>query len=77
MHMHRYPTLPAPTCTQTEGGKEKVLPAFVDSLFGVHDSEGIVHPLFGCPLLFFSSSFLHPFDVLVEISKEIKAKYQS
>lgn len=70
--------LPLPTPdTRTRGGKEKGLPAFVGSSFGAHDSEWIVCPLFLCPLLFFSSSFLHPFVFLVETSKEITTKSYS
>lgn len=70
--------LPLPTLhTWTKREKEKGLPAFVGSSFGVHDSEWIVCPLLLCPLLFFSSSFLHPFVSLVEISKEIKTKSYS
>lgn len=76
MHSTNIPScLPVPsppTCTR--GGKERGLPAFVGSSFGVHGSEWIVCPLFLCPLLFFSSSFLHPFVILDEISKEIKTK---
>lgn len=74
MCVHRYPALPAHSLTHrlTGWGEGKVLPVFVGWSFGVHHSERTGHPLVCCPLLFFSSSFLHPFGLLVEISRVVK-----